>query len=107
MKFIVVHEQEEEGCDYTIGCGVRVEAHEAASVDELLRKLEREAHEEWLNSDIDRATLTVYEVASQHEAPLDTWRRLKEELADAEVKKKEAKELAELERLRKKYPERA
>lgn len=35
MKFAVIMSQEEEGCDYTIGCGISFEIVEAESIEEV------------------------------------------------------------------------
>jgi len=39
MKYLVCRKQEGEGCDYTIGCGMRFGYYEADTVEDLIEEI--------------------------------------------------------------------
>lgn len=115
MKFLVVEEQSGEGCGYTIGCGVRTYERDCASVELLLKELEREAGDAesdeksdgWLGDKYGEGTrsrVAIYTVSGVVEVDVDEWERrfADKEIAESRVCE-EKKERAELLRLQKKF----
>jgi len=108
-KFLLCVIGRGEGCDYTIGCNLNF--HELSSQTKEGARIEAKAHlgEEYYG---DLGSLTgcriqaaeLFEVSSKEELPLNTWRR-DSELAQnkKEIKREEAAEKQEYERLKKKY----
>lgn len=115
MRFLIVERQYGGGCDYTIGCGVRVTEVEAESMAALVDGLKARAFSEdddcgprdWLYGEQCRESVTIYHVPDEpFRVPLDPWRAEKRRAEQAAAAKRaEEEERATLERLRKKYPE--
>lgn len=105
----------QEGCDYTVGCGFRPIKVRAQSAEQALRKVIRE-HSGWGDSDglkeffrdeqIDGAE--IYEVTSYNDKLFDELhKRVVEKVKEDDKRRAEEAELAELERLKQKYPDKA
>lgn len=112
--FIAYVKQKGEGCDYTVACGetvwrLKAETYEDAMEelkDKVIGKMETsdcEYHEGyWSDSTLD--CITLFEVSSEIQIPVDTW--YVDALERAEAAKAEIKEKAErneFERLKEKY----
>ncbi len=106
------------GCDYTIGCGIAYEFIEANSMEEAIRKAKKdlcgyeieykgEIHfeERRIGADIDYIQrATIYEISASENLPLSSWLEEQKIIIEGHAKKKQEKdELAEFERLKKKY----
>ena len=112
-KFLAIYHQE-GGCDYTIGCGIRIVDVEAPSMDAAIAIITKGLAETGDRAEYGDETVEslhkvdVYEIATHENAHAalapDIWlvprRAAKEEAARART---EAKERAELDRLNKKY----
>tara|TARA_R110002110_G_scaffold66276_7_gene181754 strand:- start:738 stop:1109 length:372 start_codon:yes stop_codon:yes gene_type:complete len=121
MKEFLVIADQNGGCDYTIGCGVRYWTEEAESMDQLKTRISKgllclsdydeelddysEDYDEDYFGRLDLWNyLTIYEISDSSSVSLNSLRAKQNENIKAEkVKAKEAAELAELERLQKKY----
>lgn len=103
-KYIAILGQEGEGCDHTIGCGLatyQFEAEIAVAVGNKLREIVRDNYN---HDDTKLKSLIYFEVASTFEVDLNLWYSKFEEEEKAMRKQIETREeLAELERLKKKY----
>ena len=104
MKYLLVMEQD-GGCDYTIGCGLKVEPIEASNMQEATAKAFEylsEDREGKLREDVDRATL--YQIPAESVLDLSGYRNKykKEQEAQAKVSRENA-ERAEFERLKSKF----
>lgn len=115
MKFIAIYEQAGEGCDYSIGCGVKYEIFEAENRQVAAQKLYKkivggetygsgdDAETCWpYNEDTELATLILAELPDY--LPICIWNieiyKKKEEQRDRFHRDDEIKEL---ERLKAKY----
>lgn len=103
MANFLLHLYEGNGCDYTISCGETIREFEANSEKEIKEKV-KEQIEYFGRERIQKATL--YEITSNKEK-LDIDDLFADD--DAEEKAREeaikvAKEIAQLEELKKKYP---
>lgn len=107
-QYIAIWKQDGEGCDYTIGCGVRIDdlgSHEdmAAATNAVVKDLSYDYHlapraEGRLKS------VTIHEVVATHNVDLEAIRKVEEQRrAEALKTATEAKERAELDRLRRKF----
>lgn len=119
MKTFLVVENQGNGCDYTIGCGVRTYTVKAESYEALLeeaREIIRGNEDDFgyhhplagalaeINLEFTRDSVTVYEVAVEHSIDLDTFREIVERRRQADAdEEKEAKEREELKRLQEKF----
>lgn len=115
MKFLVVEEQE-GGCDYTIGCGVCTSVVQGASLEEVVERIHREFVETEIDAEFEahhghaadeekaRTRVTLYEITNAKSLPLGAWRHeyAAKKAASAAVSK-DAAERAEFERLQKKF----
>lgn len=100
-RFAAVLKQS-EGCDYTIGCGIKVVMLDANTADgavEAARALLREhRHQEH-----KLTSLQILALAGTFDAPLDTWyREFDDEDSDGAVAKQRETDYDELVRLHKK-----
>ena len=103
MKYIAILRQN-GGCDYTIGCGVNTIQFEAENALEAGKKLKEIVRESYSGEESQLSSAVYYEVGASFEADMKRW------YSEFEHEKKQAidnalrdKELAELERLKKKY----
>ena len=106
-SFRLVMIQEGEGCDYTIGCGIRVEPLLAASTSEALTEAERKIKGGDEGSQMlegEYALSRAFVVSAYIDLPLDVWR---EERRLSKMRQKdrdaEAAERALLAKLQSKY----
>lgn len=107
MKYLVCKKQEGEGCDYTIGCGMRFDFIEADSVQDAIEKtvfpdgrdensqLEGENALEKILI-IPAEYITVVDVASMAS-------EIKQQREHEAAEAQKAREIAELKRLQYKY----
>ena len=117
-RWLLLLEQEEEGCDYSIGCGMTTHELGAAPGDGAAALREAEGFirggdagddeddcESWLGEVGQGGTLASALLIEVHsELPLGRWRSVREEKRARErALKKEAEERAELERLQAKF----
>ena len=107
-------EQQERGCDYTIGCGTRLTDIDAPSAEAAREKfwneyLDGDDLEDWSCNPLELEnapdSVEMYEIAAKfedagYESTKAKWQALIEEIAD---KKKEQEDLEEYERLKDKY----
>lgn len=112
MKFLLVREQS-GGCDYTINCGLDVSVIVAESMAAALEQVRQtvvgiDSDDDWrLRRDKygeNCSEAQLYAVTEWQELPLDTWHaewERADSAAAATAQKNE--ELAELERLQRKY----
>ena len=103
MKFILVMQQKGEGCDYTIGCGIKyyiITATSHVEAEEWAKKYIKENYPPGDDYELDRVYLGIF----LHTLPLGKWYN---EIEEIEAKKAqdivEKSELAELARLKAKY----
>jgi hypothetical protein len=118
MKTFLVVEEQDDGCDYTIGCGIRatvVQAESLAGIEEALRAvllfasghdIERDplAQAVLAQDEGARSSISVYEISDTLHLDLEALRGIREarlKMSAREVA--EAAERAEYERLRKKF----
>ena len=107
MKYLVCKKQEGEGCDYTIGCGMRFDFIEADSIQDATEKaVFPSGRDEYSALEGDFALEIIFIVPAEYVSMVDV-ARMKNEIK--EIRKREAektqkeKELAELKRLQAKY----
>lgn len=108
MKCLLILE-EDNGCDYTIGCGMTTLEFEASDMNEAMEKSFPEMVEQhgdpatgYINEDIARATL--YCISDHRGLDLEQYRHYyKECLAEHTTMQTEVQERAELKRLKRKY----
>jgi hypothetical protein len=110
MKYVIIFEQRGEGCDYTIGCGIKFKIIEANDLEDARNK----AKEYFLmnycyGAEWDRNLCNIeYMTIAENPEYLpvgDWWNEVMEEKKKKAEKAQEAKEKAELARLLKKYGE--
>lgn len=103
MKFIAILKQE-GGCDYTIGCGIKVITIQAQDSNQAAQELKKTIKEEYSSSEFKLSELMFFSVKDQYLIDLNHWYgQFEIEKAQELQKKIKEKELAELERLKKKY----
>lgn len=98
-RFIAYLEQQGEGCDYTIGCGVRLVELGGSTRDEAIDELRRMIFDDGSgygpDADYRLKSIAFYEVADADHIPIDRWyadyeaeqRRLALEHASAQERK--------------------
>jgi len=105
MRFYILTRQPGEGCDYTIGCGMRWALIEAGTVEEAAIMAAQKVRDRgWRGEGADKAILVPADSAVDLAPLLDA--DVAREAAErdfAERQKTEASERAEYERLHKKY----
>lgn len=72
MKFVAIMEQEGEGCDYTIGCGISTMEFSAESAEAALEQVKKWAHDYSIE---ELAAIRLYVATDSIEVPLDEWKR--------------------------------
>jgi len=105
-KFVAIWRQS-GGCDYTIGCGIAVEHLEAESIlhakVEILAKIQDPEQLSDESADSIKS-IHIFETGDHCRLTPADWAFARKERIDAaRTNKTEAKERAELERLKKKY----
>ncbi len=107
MTWRILMEQD-GGCDYTIGCGIALIDLEAQTLEEATEEAEEffmhEDNQHYLMSD-DRRIAKASLIQDDNDfLPILSWKtRLEYRQGQEESIRQEKKELAELERLKKKY----
>jgi hypothetical protein len=104
MRYILVMQQYGEGCDYTIGCGIKYRIMTARTFEEAQLAAKKYIQEGYpVGEDIELARAYLSTLVGD-ELPLNEWydemRKENIEAKEQEIKKQE---LAELERLKAKY----
>ena len=107
MRFLICKKQSGEGCDYTIGCGMRFDWIEADSVDAAIEKtVWPDGHEEENALEGEMALTDILIIPAEHVITIPvsamgaSYRAAKR---DKMQREREAAERAELERLQAKY----
>lgn len=103
-KFYVYYQGKGYGCDYTIGCNLRVEEHEVEDIQEVIDALNQEIEESPSYAEERIESIRVIEVANERKLDIDdiVLNIRKKERAEEEARIEE-KEKAELKRLKEKY----
>jgi len=107
MRYLICEQQEEKGCDYTIGCGMCFYFTEAASVKEVMEKIIwPDGRDELSGLEGEDALNHILIVPAEHVVTVDVEALAKkvEGIRATERKKLEEKaDRIELERLKSKY----
>lgn len=111
MKFVAIFKQHGEGCDYTIGCGMRYEIFEAASRQDATEKLYKKIVDGetyssetcWpYSGDTELSYLVLAELPDY--LPIDDWNaEIDSRIQEQRDRFKKEDEIKELERLKAKY----
>jgi hypothetical protein len=113
-KFLFI-EYQNGGCDYTIGCGVRVNSiiekpTPQEAVEEFISRHEDDYREDGILDDnpwdgeFTPDSVEMYEIIAEHPIDLDAIReRAQNEVDQRDELEREAKDREEYERLKKKY----
>jgi len=102
-KYMVIMVQNGEGCDYTIGCGVKVEPLKARTVEDARAEAQRIIT---LDGYLERdgAVYKAVLVTAHEDLPVESWKAGLKAVREAEeAEEQRGRELAELERLKAKY----
>jgi hypothetical protein len=103
MKYIAILRQE-GGCDYTIGCGINTVLFEADNAYQAAKKLQEIIKESYNSDDFFLKSADFYEISGSYEVDLKLWyQQFSQEKESIVERKLREAELAELERLKKKY----
>lgn len=107
MKYLICEKQEGEGCDYTIGCGMRFDFIEADSIQDAIESIifpnGRDKHSALEGED---ALEKIFIVPAEYVTVVDVEKmaqEIKQRREDEAAETQKAKELAELKRLQAKY----
>ena len=109
MRFLKVSKMNGEGCDYTIGCGMRFDWIEAESIKEAEElSVWPDGKDEYSPCDpgqeMHLTELMVIPESAVHIVDVESWAtNITADIALADIAEKEAKERAELKRLQEKY----
>ncbi len=96
--------KQEGGCDYTIGCGIRVIDIEASDIIEAKDKLFKEVKETYNDSENRLSKVELYEINNILIINIEEWqKRFDNEEYELIQKEKEAAEYKEFLRLKSKY----
>lgn len=103
-KFYAYFEGKGHGCDYTIGCNLRVEQYDAKDVQEVVDIITEEIEESPDYAEERIEQVTIIEAASETTLDIfDLTSNIREKQLAEEQLKKEDEERAEYERLKKKF----
>lgn len=107
MKYLVCKKQHGDGCDYTIGCGMRYDFVEANSIEEVTEsEIYPDGRDEWCALDGESALSEILIIPVDNITRVDIDELVKVRKQEVEEEKQlaiEAAEKAELARLSKKY----
>jgi len=104
MKFILIMEQDGEGCDYTIGCGKQFETIEADTVEEAKAKVPEILDYYGCLSCDEKELEKLILTSNPIELPYEEWLQARQDKEAAEEQRAvDAKEKAEYERLKAKH----
>ena len=105
MQYILVMQQRGEGCDYSIGCGIKyriMTAVDYPEAEKLAKAYIQDMYPPDHDEELERAYLAI--LPSHESLPLVEWYdEIRTINRDAEAQEVRDKELAELERLKDKY----
>lgn len=103
-SFYAYYEGKGYGCDYTIGCNIRVDAIQAESVEDAIAEVKEKIEESPDYAEERIESVTIIEVASATKLDIEDFTRdIREQQVAEEQAKKEAEERAEYERLKQKF----
>jgi hypothetical protein len=103
--FIAVLKQCGEGCDYTIGCGVKVVELDVRTLDEAKAEARRALKEDY-SQDYEQCLehFTIFEVSSRFEVPVNAWYAdIRNEKVNEEAARGKEKRRQEYERLKREF----
>jgi hypothetical protein len=103
--FIAVLKQCGEGCDYTIGCGVKVVELQACTWDEAKVEARHALAEDYSQAyDHCLEGFTIFEVSSRFDVPVNAWYAdISREEADRNAGREKEKRRLEYERLKREF----
>lgn len=102
--FFVYYKGRGYGCDYTIGCNLCVEKRAADSIEEVIEEITEEIEESPDYSEERIESITIIEVAQERKLDIESiTSNIRQQQLAQEKAEEEARERAELERLKKKY----
>jgi hypothetical protein len=107
MSFVAILKQCSDGCDYTIGCGVKVIQLEAGTWAEAKAEARRALKEDY-RQDYERCLddITILEVSEQYSVPVNTlYDEIRREEADEQAGHAKDKRRQEYERLKREFGE--
>jgi excinuclease UvrABC ATPase subunit len=103
MKYIGILRQE-GGCDYTIGCGINTVLFEAENAIQAAKKLQGIIKESYNSNESMLKSANFYQINESYEVDLKIWyQQFSQEKESILEREKREYELAEYERLKKKY----
>ena len=107
MKFLVCKKQKGEGCDYTIGCGMRFDFIEADSIQDAIEKtVFPDGRDENSQLEGENALEKILIIPAEYVTVVDVagmTSEIKQQRENEAAEAKKSKELAELKRLQSKY----
>ena len=107
MKFLVCEKQYGEGCDYTIGCGMKFDFIEADSIQDAIEKtIYPDGRDEYCSLEGEQALEKILVIPAEYVTAVDVEslsKEIKEQRAHEAAEAQKAKELVELKRLQEKY----
>jgi hypothetical protein len=107
MKYLVCQEQHGEGCDYTIGCGMRYDFIEAGSIDDVIEQIiytDGRDEECALEGEYALAEILIVPAHDVFTVDMDAIAAAARDEKDRrKADAKRRREMKELKRLRKKY----
>lgn len=107
MKYLVCQKQWGEGCDYTIGCGMRFDFIEAQSVQDAIEKtVYPDGRDERSQLEGETALEKILIIPAEYVTVVDVEKmaqEIKQQREDKAAELQRAKELAEFKRLQAKY----
>lgn len=107
MKYLVCKKQKGEGCDYTIGCGMRFDFIEADSIQAAIERIVfPDGKDEYSSLEGDNALEQILIIPAEHITVVNVSgieSEIKRQRVREAEKAQEEKELADLKRLQAKY----
>ena len=107
MKYLICEKQEGEGCDYTIGCGMRFDFIEADSIQDAIEKtVYPDGRDEHCALEGENALEKILIIPTEYVTVVDVEKmaqEIKQRRKDEAAEAQKVKELAEFKRLQAKY----
>ena len=107
MKYLICEKQEGEGCDYTIGCGMRFDFIEADSIQDAIEKtVYPDGRDEYCALEGENALEKILIIPAEYVTVVDVEKmaqEIKQQRKDEAIETQKVKELAEFKRLQAKY----
>lgn len=102
--YIAYLEQLGEGCDYTIGCGRRIELLESNNDADVLKELKELILENYNNDETKLEKISLYKIEKEIEISVEGWYQEYDDLENKIKKEEQEKEEKKLlEQLKNKY----